>query len=127
MKEWYKTIKKSKLNPPSWVFGVVWPILYVTMIVSFINIYSHKNCVNFCYPLKIFLIHLILNLIWTTLFFKYKQILLSLIDLILLDITLIYIIYLFYKIDKFSSYILLPYLLWILFATYLNIVIYYKN
>lgn len=127
MNNWYNNIKKSKLNPPSWVFGVVWPILYCTMIFSFIKVYSNKKCENLCYPLIIFIFHTILNFIWTTLFFKFKNISLALIDLILLDISLIYIIFLFYQIDKTASLILVPYLIWILFATYLTFFIFFNN
>ena len=127
MNNWYNNIKKSKLNPPSWVFGVVWPILYCTMIFSFIKVYSNKKCENLCYPLIIFIFHTILNFIWTTLFFKFKNISLALIDLILLDISLIYIIFLFYQIDKTASLILIPYLIWILFATYLTYFIFFNN
>lgn len=127
MNNWYNNIKKSKLNPPSWVFGVVWPILYCTMIVSFIKVYLNKKCENLCYPLIIFIFHTILNFIWTTLFFKFKNISLALIDLILLDISLIYIIFLFYQIDKTASLILVPYLIWILFATYLTFFIFFNN
>ncbi len=127
MNNWYNNIKKSKLNPPSWVFGVVWPILYCTMIFSFIKVYLNKKCDNLCYPLIIFIFHTILNFIWTTLFFKFKNILLALIDLILLDISLIYIIFLFYQIDKTASLILIPYLIWILFATYLTFFIFFNN
>ena len=127
MNNWYNNIKKSKLNPPSWVFGVVWPILYCTMIFSFIKVYFNKKCENLCYPLIIFIFHTILNFIWTTLFFKFKNISLALIDLILLDISLIYIIFLFYQIDKTASLILIPYLIWILFATYLTFFIFFNN
>lgn len=127
MKIWYNNINKSKYTPPSWVFGVVWSILYLTMVISFTIVYLDKKCVNLCYPLIIFLIHTFLNLIWTTIFFKYRNYKLALLDLILLDISLIYIMYLFYPIRKLASIILVPYLLWILFATYLTFYIFSNN
>lgn len=127
MKEWYMNINKSKYTPPSFVFGIVWPLLYLTMIISFILIYNNNKCINLCYPIVIFLIHTFFNLIWTTIFFKYKNYLLALIDLILMDITLLYIIYLFYPISKLASLLLFPYLIWIFFATYLTFYIFSNN
>ena len=127
MNNWYSNINKSKYTPPSWVFGVVWPILYLTMIISFMIIYSDKNCVNFCYPIILFLIHTFFEFNLDNNFFKYKNFKLALIDLLLLDISLIYIIYLFYPINKLASIILVPYLLWILFASYLSFYIFYNN
>lgn len=125
-KSWYNNLNKSKLTPPNWVFSVVWPILYTTLFVSFLLIKNNKKCINFCNPLLFFTIQLVFNLIWTTLFFKLKKTKLALLDLIIIIIFTIITIYKFQNINILASYILLPYLFWLLFALYLNtyIVIY---
>ena len=69
-KEWYNKLKKSKLNPPSYLFGIVWPILYLLLAISFILIVSDKKCKGFCEPLILFTLQMILNISWTTVFFR---------------------------------------------------------
>jgi len=122
-KLWYNKINKSSLTPSSWIFSVVWPILYFTLFISFIIIKKSKKCINFCNPLKYFSIQLVLNLLWTTLFFKYKRTILALIDILLIILFTIITIIKFHNIDKFASYILMPYLMWLIFAFYLNLYI----
>ena len=126
-KKWYNNLKKSRLTPPSWIFGIVWPILYLLMGISVIIVQSNKKCYPFCNQLIFFIIQLGFNLIWTTLFFKMKRPILALIDLIFtLGFTLI-TFYKFYFISKISSYLLLPYILWMCFAFYLNLYIVINN
>jgi benzodiazapine receptor len=121
MNSWYKKLNRSKLSPPSWVFGIVWPILYLLMTVSFLIVQRNKKCFPFCSPLVFFIIQLGFNLIWTTLFFKMKLPLLALIDLTLTIIFTFITYYQFNSISKFGSYLLLPYMMWICFAFYLNL------
>ena len=123
---WYKNLKKSKLNPPSWVFGVVWPILYTSMIVYLvIMIRSYDTSHNL--PLILFGIQLFFNLIWTTIFFKFKRFKLALLDLLLtLGLTIATIASTF-RLNLTASLILIPYTLWLSLATYLNSYIVVKN
>jgi len=121
MNNWYKNLNRSKLSPPSWVFGIVWPILYLLMTVSFIIVQRNKKCFPFCSPLVFFIIQLGFNLIWTTLFFKMKLPLLALVDLMLTIIFTFITYYQFNTISKFGSYLLLPYMMWMCFAFYLNL------
>lgn len=122
-KLWYNKLNKSSLTPQSWIFSVVWPILYFILFVSFIIIKNSKKCIKFCNPLKYFSIQLVFNLLWTTLFFKYKRTILALIDILLIILFTIITIIKFHNIDKFASYILIPYLIWLVFAFYLNLYI----
>jgi translocator protein len=118
MNNWYKTLKKSPLTPPDYVFSIVWPILYLMIFGSIgINLYNKpKFCLN-C-PITFFGLQLIFNLIWTTIFFRYKQILLGLIDLLLVIIfTIIYMT----KVNDISLYLMIPYICWLCFAFYLNL------
>ena len=127
MNNWYKNLNRSKLSPPSWVFGIVWPILYLLMTVSFIIVQRNKKCFPFCSPLVFFIIQLGFNLIWTTLFFKMKLPLLALVDLMLTIIFTFITYYQFHSISKLGSYLLLPYIMWMCFAFYLNLYIVIYN
>ncbi len=118
---WYASLNKPSFNPPNWVFGPVWTILYVLMGISAYLIYSKgikKKEVKFA--LIIFGIQLILNTLWSILFFGLTSPLLGLICIIVLWISIILTIKLFYKIDKKATYLLIPYILWVSFATILN-------
>jgi translocator protein len=123
-KEWYSSIKKSNLTPPNYIFGIVWPILYTLIFVSLIVIFSKGiNRLG----LLFFILQFICNIIWSPLFFKYKKIKLALLDLILTIIFTGLTIYYFYKKSKLSAYLLVPYMIWICFALYLNLFIVINN
>lgn len=120
---WYKSLKKSSLTPPPYVFRIVWPILYSILTISFLIVWLNKRCFPFCHPLVFFGIQMFFNLIWTTLFFVYNKPLWALLDVILMIIFTIITMVMFYKVDKLATYFMIPYLLWICFACYLNLYI----
>ena len=126
-KKWYNNINKSPYTPPGWFFGLVWTILYLLMIISFYLIWSNSKCFPYCNVLTIFFLQLAFNLSWTTVFFKYKKIRFALILTILIFILTFIVSIKFYKINKTASYLLIPYLLWLIVAMYLNIYIILKN
>ena len=117
---WYYNLTKPPLAPPDWIFPTVWSILYFSMLVALL-LYLFKPAQNKKSGYIYFAVQLILNLLWTPAFFYLQNIVLALIVIILLDIFVILTIKSFYKVSKISGLILMPYLLWILFATYLNI------
>ena len=117
---WYYNLTKPPLAPPDWIFPPVWSILYFSMLVALL-LYLFKPSQNKKSGYIYFAVQLILNLLWTPAFFYLQNIILALIVIILLDIFVILTIKSFYKVSKISGLILMPYLLWILFATYLNI------
>jgi benzodiazapine receptor len=120
-KKWYDKLKKSSLTPPSWIFGVVWPILYVLIIASGIIYVMQKPKITYTDKgLLLFVAQFLLNLSWSPLFFTYKQICFSLFVIVCLVILVFLTIQEFYKTSKMASYLLMPYFLWISFATYLN-------
>ena len=127
MNTWYETLQRPRLTPPDWVFGPVWTVLYVMIAVSiflFIRKYKGENG----YGIYVLIIlHLIFNLSWTGIFFGLKAPGLALIDIILLDISLVFMIRYFWQGDVVSSILLWPYLIWVLFATYLNASFYILN
>lgn len=118
----YNSLVKPPLSPPSIVFPIVWTILYVLMGISY---YLLKN------PGKkekiIYFVQLGVNALWSVFFFIGKFYLFSFIWIILLDVLVIFMIGIFYQNSKISGYLQTPYLIWILFATYLNLGIYVLN
>lgn len=118
--DWYATLNKPALTPPGWIFAPVWSLLYLSIAVSILIYYLSKSKQKKKITSWILIFHLISNFCWTSLFFGLQAPGLALIDIIFMDVTLIFLMVLFWKSNKFSSLILIPYLLWILFATYLN-------
>ena len=116
---WYLLLNKSELNPPSYVFGIVWPILYILMMVS--AFLAHKNIFS------IFIIQLIFNAAWSWLFFRFQMPLIALLDIYLLIAINIYILNLMYKENKLAFFLFIPYVIWISFASYLNLFIVINN
>ena len=116
---WYQELTKSSLNPPGYVFGIVWPILYVFMSIS---AYRAFNSIY-----KIFYVQLFFNTIWSWLFFAFNMPVIALIDIWLLIFLNIKITITLFKIDKISTFLYVPYVLWLCFASYLNLFIVVNN
>lgn len=123
MNNWYKSLQKAPWTPPNYIFGIVWPLLYCLMIISFLLVWNSKKCFPYCSPLTFFLIQLGFNLIWTSLFFKFKMPLVALVDIILIIYFALETYYKFKNINKLAGYLLIPYLLWLLLAMSLNLYI----
>lgn len=125
---WYNTINKPFFTPPSWLFGPVWTLLYILMAVSayivWRNGFKKKSVKN---ALKIFAIQLILNLSWSPVFFGSKNILLALFIILAMIVFIVKTIKAFAKVSIPASYLLYPYLLWVGFATILNLAIWLLN
>jgi tryptophan-rich sensory protein len=127
MNNWYESLQKPALTPPDWIFGPVWTVLYIMIFTSiFLFVKNHKKTTGFGIYFLI-VIHLLANFSWTVLFFGMQNPGLALIDIILLDLSLMAMIYYFWKTNKLASILLWPYLLWVLFATYLNFSFYFLN
>lgn len=116
---WYLSLNKSELNPPSYVFGIVWPILYIFMMVS--AFLAHKKVFS------LFIVQLFFNAMWSWLFFRFQMPLMALLDIYLLIVINIYILNLMYKENKVAFFLFVPYVLWISFASYLNVFIVINN
>jgi benzodiazapine receptor len=119
----YQYLNKPPLSPPGFAFGIVWTVIYLLMGVS----YGILDIKDFNDIKIVYYLQLVINLMWPIIFFIFKWRLFALIWLILLVVLVIYMIILFYKKDKNSAYIQIPYLLWCIFATYLNLGIYVLN
>lgn len=121
----YNQLVKPPLSPPGILFLIVWTILYLLMGISYF-ILKNTN-LNTEKESAIYYIQLFINAMWSIIFFVFKLRLFAVIWIILLLISVIYMIYLFYQKTKLSTYLNIPYLIWILFATYLTIGIYILN
>lgn len=125
---WYINLKKSPLTPPGYVFSIVWIILYIMISISvWIILTLQKKENQLTLPIILFIIQLILNFLWSPLFFKYHLIYESLFLLFVIWMLVLIIIYLFYSIDKNASILLIPYIIWLSFALYLNFYIAKNN
>ena len=120
MNVWYEQLNKPALTPPSWIFSPVWTVLYIMIVIAILLYYRTPGKENVAIVTTILVLHLAANFIWTYLFFGLQSQLLALVDIIFLDITLIALIVFFMKANMLSGALLVPYLLWVLFATYLN-------
>lgn len=122
----YQNINRPKLAPPGYIFPIVWTILYVLMGISSYLIHrsNHKNKET---ALIIYYFQLLINFSWPIFFFNYQNFLLALAILFILNILVIVLIKVTYSINYLASYLLIPYLIWILFALYLNFWIFIHN
>ena len=113
----YDVIIKPEISPPKIVFPIVWTILYILMGISnyIINKDNKKEVPNFIYYIS-----LAINLIWPIIFFNTQEYLISLLLIIILIIFVILMIIEYFKISKLAGYLQIPYIIWLLFALYLN-------
>jgi benzodiazapine receptor len=123
---WYVTLNKPFFNPPNYLFGPVWTVLYLMMGISLGMIINAKHS-NKNKSLIIFSIQLVLNFFWSVIFFSLQSPGWAAIEIIALWLSIIYMIRNFYKINKWAGWLQIPYLLWVTFASVLNISIYVLN
>ncbi len=122
---WYSSLIKSGLNPPDWVFAPVWTTLYLFMTVAVWSAW-HKNYkdLNLVY---IYLMHLFFNTTWSIIFFVFHNIFAALINLIIIIIFIIILMIKYKKISNLSFVLMIPYLLWCIYALTLNTSLYILN
>lgn len=125
---WYATLEKPALNPPSWVFGPVWTILYALMgIAAFLVWRQGREKKEVKQALAVFGVQLILNAVWSILFFGAQNPFIALVDIIVLLCAIVLAMVFFFRVSKPATYLLIPYFAWVSFATYLNWSIYRLN
>jgi len=117
---WYESLNKPFLNPPNFVFMPIWTLLYISLAVFIWMIDRQPYSPLVIYAKKLFIWQLILNFLWTPIFFGMQNILAGLIVLLVLDYLVFRLISVSFQINKTCAYIILPYFCWLLFATYLN-------
>lgn len=125
---WYASLKKPGFSPPNWVFAPVWIILFLLMGISLYIIWNrgleHEKVKS---AIIIFSVQLILNILWSFLFFGLKSPFLAFLEIILLWLVILINIIRFYNISKTAGLLLLPYILWVSFAAVLNFFIWWLN
>lgn len=122
----YQNITQPPFSPPAFVFPIVWTILYVLMgISSYIVLTSNSASKGFA--LKLYGANLFFNFFWSIIFFRYFEFLFAFIWLILLLVIVVWMVLEFRKISKISALLNVPYILWLIFAAYLNFGVYLLN
>ena len=123
--ETFQSLNKPALSPPGWLFPVVWTILYILMgIASYLVLVSGKPNRS---ALSVYGTQLIFNFFWSIIFFNFEAYLFSFVWLIILWVLILATMILFFRVSEPAGYLLLPYLLWVTFAGYLNLYIYLLN
>ena len=132
--DWYSGLTKPALNPPNWVFGPAWITLYTLMGIAFFLIWlsftkasGEKEKRQIKIAFGIFGLQLLLNATWSIIFFGLQIPAWALVNIILLWVAILITIFIFYKISKTAAYLLIPYILWVSFAGYLNYAIWILN
>ncbi len=125
---WYQTLIKPSWSPPSWLFGPVWTVLYAIIAVSFGTVLYKAFTTEIPWIVALpFILNLIFNFAFTPLQFGLKNNLLAGIDILLVLATLVWALVAIYPHIKWVAYVNIPYLLWVLFATVLQLSITYLN
>ena len=115
---WYSQLVKSNYNPPDWVFAPIWTTLYLMMTLAIWFYWHSKNRdINTIY---VYFIHIVFNTTWSIVFFGLHQIFLALVALIVLIFLIIILIQRFKRVNLLSYYLMIPYLLWTVYALFLN-------
>lgn len=121
----YHDLVKPTLSPPGIVFPIAWSIIYLLIGISYTLLKEKGEIPK--ETKQLYYMQLVFNYLWTFIFFVFRLRLLSVLWIIILDVLVIIMTYQFYKQNKLSGILLIPYVLWLLFATYLNISIYFLN
>ncbi len=123
---WYAQIVKPSWNPPNWLFGPVWTVLYLLMGAAFALVWNGQGK-NKRMAMILFVVQFVLNLLWSFLFFALARMDLALIEIIVLWVLILLSIFSFYKLNRTAAYLLVPYLLWVSFASVLNATLVFLN
>lgn len=125
--QWYHNLNKPPFNPPDWVFAPVWTVLYITIVISLFLFLKGGWSKEKTLPLVFFILQMLFNFAWTLTFFGMQNINLAFVVISLMIIFLILTIVSFYKFSKPAAMLLVPYLLWVVFAAYLNFMYMIRN
>ena len=114
---WYATLRKPSWTPPTWVFGPVWTFLYLTMAIAAWVVWRKVGLAGAAKPLTLFAIQLALNLAWSWIFFRFHLIGAAFVDMILLWLAILVTAVAFWRVTPLAGWLLIPYILWVSFAT----------
>ncbi len=125
--EWFEALAKPAWNPPNWLFGPVWALLYTLMAVSVWLVWRDQGFRRAALPLGLFILQLILNAAWSWIFFGRHEIGLAFVEIVLVGIAVLATTIAFWRLKPLSGALLLPYLAWVSFASVLNFTIWRLN
>ena len=117
----YRSLIQPPLSPPGWLFGIVWPVLYLLMGIAAYLVYQTPQTLQRRKAVTLYWVQLFVNFLWPIVFFRLEWYWLSVAVILVLDVLVFVTAVWFYQIRKAAGILMIPYLLWILFATYLNI------
>lgn len=117
---WFASLNLPALMPPGWAFGVAWTILYILMALAFAIVLHARGARRRRSAVALFLVQLALNLAWSPLFFRAHQVGAALGLILVLALLVALTTALFWRIRPFAGALMLPYLVWLVFASYLN-------
>lgn len=121
---WYVTLVKPALNPPSWVFGPVWTTLFLLMGAALFLVWKRTSEKK---PLNVFALQMVLNTLWSIVFFGLHSPVGAVAVIVFLWLVIVWTIREFFLVSRAAAWLLVPYLLWVSFASYLNISIWLLN
>jgi tryptophan-rich sensory protein len=124
---WYITLVKPSFNPPNYLFGPVWSLLYILMGISLYLIIRAPKSLEKSLAFRVFIIQYVLNFCWSFLFFKFHLLGIALIEILLMWLSIVWMIIVFKPVNKIAAFIQIPYLCWVSFASILNASIWYLN
>ncbi len=127
LKPWYESLNKPELNPPNWIFGPVWTLLYAMMALAFWRVLILPARRARRLAILAFLAQLLLNVLWSFGFFAAHSPLLGLVDILPQEILVMFTLWLFWRLDRLAGLCLVPLALWVAFAAVLNIEIWRLN
>lgn len=123
---WYATLEKPLLNPPNWIFGPVWSVLYLCMAVAAWRVWVREG-MRALPSLVVYAIQLVLNTSWSIVFFARQDLGAALVIIVVLLAFITATAIMFYRTDRLAGYLFIPYGAWVAFATYLNTAIFMLN
>jgi len=124
---WYAGLIKPTWGPPNYLFGPVWTILYLMMGISYYLVITQKFNKKVLSATRIYYLQLIFNTLWSVVFFAYQSPFLAFLVIIVLWTLIIITIVDFYRVNKIAAYLMIPYILWVSFASILNLTIFLLN
>ena len=118
---WYKTLVRPSIAPPNWIFGPVWTTLFLLMgIASYLVYMKGWERTDVKWALGLFAVQLVLNVLWSLIFFGMQNPGAALIEIVIFWIAIAATIIAFYRISPAAAFLMVPYLAWVTFASYLN-------
>jgi translocator protein len=124
---WYRGLDRSPLNPPDWAFGAAWSFLYLILSLSYWKTYESRYQKDGWLILALFSVHMIMNWIWTPLFFVGHALLASYLLILILIFTAAMVAYLLWPLSRWASLVFVPYIGWLIFAGHLSEFIWRHN